>query len=76
MTDSLDEIPFCYDIRKGLTVQQLIDRLEQIQDKNKFVALTGYDGISGVNTLKEVDVSGYAGTYSFQITSLVVLSQY
>lgn len=61
--------------RAGMTVQTLIDKLSNIKDKNKYVACNefGFGGVSGVNEIKEVSLTSYAGAYSFETTDVVVL---
>ena len=60
---------------RGFTVQELIDKLSEIEDKSKFVACPqfGFGGISGVLYVEEETVAGYAGQYSYQKTDVVVL---
>lgn len=62
--------------RQGLTVQELIDKLNQIQDKTKHVACPEMGlsfGITGVQNIIEAEVSGFAGAYSFEKENIVVI---
>lgn len=62
--------------RMGLTVQEVIDRLNNIEDKTKHVACPEIGlsfGPTGVNRVEEITVGGYAGAYSFEKTDIVFL---
>jgi hypothetical protein len=70
----LAELPIKYlEGRTGVTVQELIDMLNKVEDKTRFVACPFFSGIEGVNKVIEEDCGGYAGTYSFQVTKIVLL---
>jgi len=72
--DSLDTLPIKYlEGRTGITVQELIDMLNKVEDKTRFVACPFFSGIEGVNKVIEEDCGGYAGSYNFQITKIVLL---
>ena len=73
--DKLKDIPIIHlEHRTGVTVEDLIDKLQKIDDKSKFVAYPGWNESIGVNEVEEVDINGYAGSYSFQKTKVVLLT--
>lgn len=64
-------------IRQGMTVQQLIDALNAIDDKSRLVAVPekSLGSIEGVRVVNPLVVGGFAGRYSFEETAIVLLCE-
>ena len=74
MQDCLRALPVRLDeSRAGLTVEELIAKLQAIEDKSRRVAVFGFDSVTGVHSIEEQTAAGYAGSYGFQATPIVLL---
>jgi len=64
----------CQKGRLGLTVQQVIDILLKIEDKDTPCCIPSI-GLSfemeGIKQIKEATLNGYAGSYSYEKTDVV-----